>query len=178
MGEIESPAEFREVFMAHREAVYRFAWRLTGRSHDAEDLTQETFVTFWRKRDQFRGEGSLAGYLRRIAWRTFLNSRARLSARHPPRPIEEAPEPAAAEEAGAETRDAREYLRRRVMEALESLPDMVRETFLLFRFEGMKVAEVAEVTGAPVKTVESRLKRAHEVLAARLSRYRDQLMPR
>ncbi|MCU0726066.1 MAG: RNA polymerase sigma factor [Planctomycetes bacterium] len=178
MHELLTEARFREIFTDFREAVHRFAWRLTGHAQDAEDLTQETFVTFWRKRDQYRGEGSLLGYLRRIAFRAYLNRRERLSAKRPPVALDVVAEPAAPAETVAESRDLRAFLRRKVEEALRGLADGVRETFLLFRYEGLKIAEVAEITGAPVKTVESRLKRAHEAVAAKLKPYRDQLWTR
>lgn len=171
--------EFREAFERHREAVFRFLWRLAGNAHDAEDLLQETFVRFWRKGAQYRGEGHLLAYLRKIAFRTWQNANARLSARRPPLPLREEALPGTGGGMEAlEDRDARGFLRVRVREALRTLPQGAREAFLLFRFEGMKVAEVAEVTGAPVKTVESRLRRAHRHLADRLRRYKDQLLPR
>jgi len=162
----------------HREPVFRFLWRLAGNPHDAEDLLQDTFVTFWRKRDQFRGDGRLLGYLRRIAWRTYLNSRSRISARRPPRPLDEAAESANGEDPLTETeeRDARAFFRAAVERELRRLPDGPREAFLLFRFEGMTVREVAETTESPPKTVESRIRRATELLAARLKRHRDQVI--
>lgn len=175
MQETLSEARFREIFAESREAVHRFAWRLTGHAQDAEDLTQETFVTFWRKRDQYRGEGSLIGYLRRIAFRAYLNRRERLAVRRPPAALDAVAEPGAPGDPAAERRDLRRFVRAKVEEALAGLADGVREAFLLFRYEGLKIAEVAEITGAPVKTVESRLKRAHEAVAAKLKRYRDQL---
>jgi RNA polymerase sigma-70 factor (ECF subfamily) len=178
MHEILTEDRFREIFADSREAVHRFAWRLTGHAQDAEDLTQETFVTFWRKRDQYRGEGSLIGYLRRIAFRAYLNRRERLSVRRPPGPLDAVAEPSAPADPIAERRDLRRFLRGKIEEALLGLADGVRETFLLFRYEGLKIAEVAEITGAPVKTVESRLKRAHEAVAAKLRPYRDQLWMR
>jgi RNA polymerase sigma-70 factor (ECF subfamily) len=169
-------ARFREVFEAHREPIFRLLWRMTGNPHDAEDLLQVTFVTFWRKASQFRGEGSLEGYLRKIAFRTFLNSRARKSAKRPPRPLGEAPDPSEpGPEASLDEEDTRRFLLQRVREALDDLPDGAREAFVLFRFEGMTVAQVAEATQAPLKTVESRLRRANELLAMKLRRYRDHL---
>ncbi|MBD3162448.1 MAG: sigma-70 family RNA polymerase sigma factor [Candidatus Latescibacteria bacterium] len=174
-----SRAEFREMFESHREPVFRFLWRLSGNPHDAEDRLQETFATFWRKRSQYRGDGSLLAYLRKIAYRTYLNSRARKAAKEPPLPLSAAPEKGVpGREAEVDERDAREFLRDRVKEALRGLPEGPREAFLMFRFEEMSVAEVAAVTESPVKTVESRLRRAHQLLARRLERYREQLIPR
>jgi RNA polymerase sigma-70 factor (ECF subfamily) len=170
---------FQEIFRSHREPVFRLLWRLTRDPHGAEDLLQETFVTFWRKRSQFRGDGSLGGYLRRIAFRTFLNARERMAVKKPPQSLDHAPEdasPSTAEKVAEE--DAKSFLLAKIHEAVDHLPEGAREAFLLFRFEGLKVAEVAEVTGAPVKTVESRLKRAMELLAGRLRKHRDQLLTR
>ncbi|MEN8148529.1 MAG: RNA polymerase sigma factor [Planctomycetota bacterium] len=168
-------AKFREAFAGHREPIYRFLWRLAGNPHDAEDLLQETFVTFWRKRDQFRGDGSLGGYLRRIAYRTFLNSRSRIAAKNPPLSLDHAPVEPAAEggEDDVADRDEQTFLLDRVREALATLPDAAREAFVLFRFEGLTVAQVSETMAAPNKTTESRLKRATELLAARLRKHRD-----
>lgn len=168
-------AEFREVFAGHREPVYRLLWRLTGNPHDAEDLLQETFVTYWRKRDQFRGEGSLAGYLRQIAYRTFLNSRSRLAAKRPPLSLDGARiEPATdGAEASVAAEDEQTFLLDRVREALATLPDAAREAFVLFRYEGLTVAEVSRTMAAPVKTTESRLRRATELLATRLRKHRN-----
>lgn len=175
MGRTLSRAEFRALFDEHRDPVYRFLWRLTRDPHQAEDLTQETFVTFWRKQEQFRDEGSLQGYLRRIGYRLYLNSRSRLSAARPPLSLSQAPEALSpGEEEEVDRKESREFLVSRVRAALDDLPERAREAFLLFRFEGLTVAEVANATSAPVKTVESRLKRAHEVLAGRLRQYRDQ----
>ena len=110
-------------------------------------------MTFWRKRDQYRGEGSLSGYLRTIAYRTFLNRRALLASRRPPVALDAVGEPPAAPCSPADERDLKSFLARKIDEALRGLPEGTREAFLLFRYEGLKVAEVADVTGAPVKTV-------------------------
>jgi RNA polymerase sigma-70 factor (ECF subfamily) len=176
MGRVPDRSKFREIFEAHREPVFRFLWRLTGSPHDAEDLLQDTFVRYWRKARQFRGEGSLLGYLRTIAYRTFLNSRARKSAKRPPLPLTEAVDPGEpGPEAGLDEEDTRRFLLQRIREAVDTLPEGAREAFLLFRFEGMSVAQVAAVTEAPVKTVESRLRRAMQLLTLRLAKYRDHL---
>jgi RNA polymerase sigma-70 factor (ECF subfamily) len=156
--------------------LHRFLARMTGNTEDAEDLTQETFVTYWRKQAQFRGEGSLTGYLRRIAYRAFLNSRSRIAARRPPVSL---PATLVSSESTGELvdgRDTRTFCRKKVDEALASLPDVAREAFLMFRFEGLSVAEVADTVGAPVRTVESRLRRAMQHLRERLHKYRDQLV--
>src|SRR5689334_13560010 len=82
---------FRRLFDELKDPMYRFLYRLSRDAHDAEDLLQETFTTLWRKRDQFRGEGSLPGYVRQIGYRTFLNARTRLSRRRAERGLDAEP---------------------------------------------------------------------------------------
>lgn len=170
------PGDFPAFFETHRDAIHRFLWRLTHNPADADDLLQETFLTAWRKRGQFDGRGSAEGWLRRTAFRLYLNQREKAVRRadladtnvHP----RDGSVPPA--ERAIDDREAADFLLRRVAEAVDELPDGPREAFVLFRYEGMTCAEIAEATETPVKTVETRLRRATELLAHQLARYRDQ----
>src|SRR4051794_34132345 len=51
--------------------VHRLLLYLTGRSHDADDLTQETILKAWQALSSFRGDASLGTWLRRIAYREY-----------------------------------------------------------------------------------------------------------
>jgi RNA polymerase sigma-70 factor (ECF subfamily) len=171
------PGEFSGFFLTHRDALHRFLWRLTGNPADADDLLQETFLAVWKKRGQFEGRGSAEGWLRRTAFRLFLNQRtkskrrasladARCLAR------DRAVPPA---EGAVDDREATAFLVRRIEAALDELPDEPRVAFVLFRFEGLTCAQIAEATEVPVKTVETRLRRATELLAQKVAKYRDHL---
>jgi len=154
----------------------RFLCHLTGNTSDAEDLLQETFLTVWRKRDQYTGRGSAAGFVRRTAFHLFLNARQKQDRRDAiARRTDE--EPACTPLSDVEEREARDHIVQRVRAAVDTLPEGPREAFILFRFEGHTCAEVAEITGVPRKTVESRLARAVELLAARLRRQAPELSP-
>jgi len=159
---------FRRLFEEHRDTVFRFLYRLAGNRQDAEDLVQDTFVRLWRKRDQFRGDGSMEGYLRRIAYRTFLNARPRLS---PPRgphveiePVDGNPDPSES----ASRSELKGFLLAHVRRAVEELPSSWREPFVLFRYEGLKLREIADTLGITPKAAEIRVARALERVAARL----------
>lgn len=159
---------FRRLFDERREDVFRFLWRLAGNAHDAEDLLQETFARLWRKRAQFRGDGSLDGYLRRIAYRTFLNARPGLRRARAPLSLDAEPEDGGESPADAA---ARGDLLREVRAAVDALPDGWREPFVLFRYEGMSQAEVADAMGLTPKAVEMRLRAAVRALAARVGEH-------
>jgi len=154
--------EFRRVFEAHGDSVFRYLYRLAGNRHDAEDLLQETFSRLWRKRDQFRGDGSLAGYVRRIAYRTFLNARTRLDRVRANQPIDHVePEDGASGPADTACRDdLKAFLLAEVRRAVDDLPESSREPFVLFRYEGLSLKEIAETMDITPKAVELRIARA------------------
>jgi RNA polymerase sigma-70 factor (ECF subfamily) len=166
--------EFRALFEAERNRILRFLVHLTGNVSDAEDLLQETFIAVWAKRDQFEGRGSGAGYLRSTAFHLFLNAREKQARRNALAPASDE-EPACTPVADFDEREARDVLLARVRSAVDGLPKGPREAFILFRFEGHSCAEIAEITRAPKKTVETRLARAIELLNRRLKRHAPEL---
>ena len=169
MKALERP-EFRALFLEQRDPLFRFLLRLTRNASDAEDLLQETFLTVWRKRELFEGRGSAAGFLRRTAYRLFLNQtetatrRAALAPSPKDEHEQDPSDPERAETIG--------FLVQRVRAALDELPEPTRTAFVLFRYEGLSCAEVAETQGAPLKTVETRIARATQCLAEKLRAYR------
>lgn len=174
----QGEAEFRRLFDAHAGAVHRLLFRLARNAADADDLLQETFLVVWRKHGQFDGRGSAEGWIRRIAFRTYLNEREKRRRRNgldeaAPRPTAERTEPPPDGEIAR--REALGFLAARVEEALATLPDDQREAFVLFRFEGMTCAAIGDMTEVPAKTVETRVRRATELLARKLAPYRDHL---
>lgn len=67
--------EFRAAFDQHKDAIYRFAWRMTASSDAADDIAQDVFLALWRQPDRFdatRGRAYLLGVARNLArkrWR-------------------------------------------------------------------------------------------------------------
>lgn len=181
MKALERP-EFRALFLEQRDPLFRFLVRLTRNASDAEDLLQETFLTVWRKRALFEGRGSAAGFLRRTAYRLFLNQNERDTRRSGLEPQVHGERSALAleQEQNGDPSVRHEhdetvgFLVRRVTDTLELLPEPTRTAFVLFRYEGLSCAEVAEVQSAPLKTVETRIARATQLLAEKLRAYRDQ----
>jgi RNA polymerase sigma-70 factor (ECF subfamily) len=148
-------------------AVYRNCLRILGRPHDAEDVTQESFVAAFRAIGSFRGEGSPRAWLMRIATRQAFR---RLSQRRPTAELDAIGEARLADGSGdpttlvvaAESRDV-------VRDVVAGLPEPYREVVSLRFFGELSLAEVAETTGRPIGTVKTHLRRGLERLRPLLS---------
>ena len=143
-------------------AVYRTCLRILGRPPDAEDVTQESFVAAYRSIGQFRGEGSLRGWLLRIATR---QSYRRLAQRRPDAELDTIGAAHLSDTSADPTRvvvaaERRDDVRR----AVNELTDPYREVVALRFFGEMSLAEVAEATGRPINTVKTHLRRGLEQL--------------
>ncbi len=63
-----SESEFRAAFEEHKDAVYRFAWRMTNSSHTAEDITQDVFLSLLNYPERFDAtRGPMRSFLLGIA---------------------------------------------------------------------------------------------------------------
>lgn len=168
-------AQFHALFEAEHQRVFRFLWRLTGSAADADDVAQEAFLAAWRHRASFDARGSAAGWLMKTAYRTFLNHRRGEQRRTARNGHATVPERAEAAGEGLERREALGVVRAEVERALAHLAPEARAAFVLFRFEGQPVAAIAALTDTPVKTVETRIRRATLEVAASLAARRPHL---
>ena len=71
-GDVATMPSWDELVRQHADRVYRLAFRLTGDAHDAEDLTQETFIRVFRSLAGYK-PGTFEGWLHRITTNLFLD---------------------------------------------------------------------------------------------------------
>ncbi len=160
--------------LAHADALYAFARRLTGNGADAEDLVQETYARALRAWDPAAIRTSLVAWLFRILRNAHLD-RLRRQGRSPLQDGADDLDSAAAVDDGW-LRDDFELERMRglvageIEAALARLTDDARAVVLL-DVEGFTETETAEILGCAVGTVKSRLARARAALRADLADY-------
>ncbi len=143
-------------------AVYRTCLRILGRPHDAEDVTQESFVAAFRAIGGYRGEGSPRAWLLRIAQR---QSYRRLEQRRPTAELDTVGEARLADSSTDPTRVvAAIESRNEIRDAVAALPEPYREVVTLRFFGELSLFEVAEITGRPLGTVKTHLRRGLERL--------------
>ena len=147
--------------------IYRACLRILGRPHDAEDVAQEAFLAAFRSIGGFRGEGSVRGWLMRIATRQAFR---RLAQRRPTADLDTLRGPMLADSSADPTRVVLAAERSSgIREAVAGLPDPYRETVALRFFAELSLAEIAETTGRPLNTVKTHLRRGLERLRPALA---------
>lgn len=163
-------AAFRELYERHRDAIFRFAYRLLGASPQAEDVTHDCFLSLLRQPERFDPT--------RAALRTYLYAAARNLAtkyfRQYDREVDDAefaeePRLAATEEPLRKLLN--EELAVEVGKAIASLPPLQREALVLFEYEELTLAEISIIVGAGTGTIKARLHRARERLRRELAPY-------
>ncbi|MFI1990829.1 RNA polymerase sigma factor [Actinoplanes sp. NPDC020271] len=148
-------AALRVAYERHGAAVLYLAQRLLGNRADAEDVTQVTFVAAWTGRDGFDPQrGTMLGWLLGIARRKAVD-RLRSAAREERKAETVAAQPAAPVEDTPE----RIVDRLVVADELERLPEDQRRTLELAFFDDLTHPQIAAVTGLPLGTVKSHIRR-------------------
>jgi len=166
-----TPPSWEEVVREHSGRVYRLAFRLTGNSHDAEDLTQEVFVRVFRSLPTY-SPGTFEGWLHRITTNLFLDmTRRRQRIR-----FEGLGEETAAKLRGGEPTPSQAFDDRHldfdISAALADLPPEYRAAVVLCDIEGLTYEEIAGVLGVKLGTVRSRIHRGRAQLRAALEHRR------
>jgi RNA polymerase sigma-70 factor, ECF subfamily len=144
--------------------TYTLALRLTGHEEDARDVVQEAYLRAWKGLRRYRGDAQFSTWLYRITANTaFTNVQKRR--RHRTARLEDVAEPAdtraeASPELVAESGEGLTEL----AEAVERLPDGLREVLVLKDVYGLSHEAIAEETGISVSAAKVRLHRGRKRL--------------
>jgi RNA polymerase sigma-70 factor (ECF subfamily) len=160
-------AAFNELFRLGAPRVRGFLLRLCLDRGLADDLTQETFLRVHKARGRFEPGAAAVPWILAVARNAFLDSARHARVRRKAVATKSAGQPseplAPSSTQGDELLAAREMMGI-VEKTLESMSVTLREAFVLIRFEGMSVAEAAQVLGASEAAVKVRAFRAYELL--------------
>jgi RNA polymerase sigma-70 factor (ECF subfamily) len=153
--------ELAAAFEDHKDAVYRFAWRMMNSASAAEDVAQDVFLSLVRQPDRYDpSRGRLRSFLLAVT-RNLVLKRWR----------DECPwdelndERIAALSVPIESMD----VARIVGDAVRMLPPLQREVLILAEYEELTLEEIARAVDSEVGTVKSRLHRARENLRRMLA---------
>ena len=152
---------FRVLVERHGRAVYRLAYRMTGRPEDAEDVVQETFVRAYRQIARFESRSNFATWVYRIGFNCAIDyMRAR-----PHRETNETHETLdqlAGGGRGVSTDDLvyAGQITERVQEALSDLSPQERAAFLMRHYHGCSIEEICEALNLKTNAAKHSIFRA------------------
>jgi RNA polymerase sigma-70 factor (ECF subfamily) len=155
--------------------VYRFALRLVRNQHMAEDLAQEALLRAWRQRKTLRDAGTMRTWVFRITvnvWRDWL--------RRSGSPVAKAAclvAPVAMAGEDPSLLAAEQESLRRVLAALDDLPERQRQVLYLRACEGLSIAEIAEVLDSNPNAVKVNLSLARKQMRDQLKNLFCELFP-
>lgn len=159
-GQAES---FDELLQQFGGRIHRFLLRMTGNSHDAEDLTQETFLRVYKSIGRYDPDRPFSTWIYAIARKTAASY---FRSRRPTDELET--EPVCETNEHPAKKLEREDETARMWEAANRLKPQFHEVLLLHYAEGFPVAETARVMGLTVAHTKVILHRAREQLSRRL----------
>ncbi|MBZ0159504.1 MAG: RNA polymerase sigma factor [bacterium] len=161
---------FAGSLLGHLDALYSFAWWLTHRREEIDDLVQETLLRAMRSAHQFQSGTNLKAWLFSILKHEWFR-RAGLTRREVASDSFSDNEEAPGREWAIEIDVIRSALQKDLGEALRTLPEEYRSAVLLFDLYGFSLKETAKILAVPDGTVKSRLARGRQMLRGRLQAY-------
>ncbi len=176
----EADLSFEEIFERYNSMVFHLSYRILGDREEALDVSQEVFLTVYRKMGCFRGESSLKTWIYRIAvnrasnrcrWWNRLRRRGTVSldehlGKESTRSISET-----LESGGRSPEETLlvEEERVEIERLLHRLPMQQRIAVVMRDIEGLSYEEIAESMQVSLGTVKSRIARGREELKRRLN---------
>jgi RNA polymerase sigma-70 factor (ECF subfamily) len=167
---------YHELIRPYERSVYVMALSYMKNEADAEDVAQEAFVRAFQKLSSFRAESKFSTWLISITInvaRTQLRRQAlvRMESLDQLPDEDKAISPALLRDWREIPSEAveREEVRKLIQQAVETLPDIYREVFLLRDVEELTIGETAEMLSISIPSVKVRLHRARMMLQKQLA---------
>ncbi len=174
---VSSENEFELLYRRSQRRAYNLAYRLTGNSTDAEDVTQDAYVRAWHNFDSYDANRSFEGWLFRIITNRVIDLRRRqkrvpIYSLDSPIQGDDDGQPLAHEFASPNSNPEQivvgPVMEERLQEALASLPNDYRKAIMLCDVEQRSYQEIADHMHCAIGTVRSRIHRARVMLRKRL----------
>lgn len=166
---------FGLLIQRHAAAILNLAARMVGDRAEAEDIVQETFLSAFKALPTFRSHARFSTWLYRIAvnkCKDWLRSR---------RPVvspgdsdeDEAPTPEGIEEQTPERALSQRQVAEQLERAIQRLPPLYREAFVLKHVEGLSYEEMEDILGVNGDTLKMRVYKGRVQLCRELAEWKD-----
>ncbi len=163
-GELEA---YGDLVRRYQGSVFNVCYRMLGDAHDAEDLTQETFIRVHSRLDSYDCDRPFIPWVRRIAVNlclNFINQNRRYVL-----PLDDEFELAVSKESSPERAQEEHERNALLRQAICLLPAHYRAVIELRHFQELSYFEISKALNIPLSDVKSHLFRARKSLAQRLT---------
>lgn len=154
--------KFEQLVVAYQQRIFVAMVGILGNRQDAEDVTQDAFVTAFRKIQKFEFRSSFYTWLHRIAWNLAIDFQRQRGRRRNAMHVEgdhETTEISGQQPTPDQTMLTNETIAQ-VQKALMQIDEERRHVIILRDLQGLDYAEIASLLDIPIGTVRSRLHRA------------------
>jgi len=151
-------AAFEKLYRRHNDSLYRYLLRLSQNRDAAEDVFQEVWSKIIKSRENYRPTAKFSTFLFRVAHNCFIDYIRRNKRHTHNAAIDPDTRPSPGDE--PELTTEKHFARRRMTDALQTLPDEQRDVFLLYEEAGLSIDAIATATGVNRETAKSRLRYA------------------
>ena len=167
MGKHDSKEKLILLMNQYKNLVFSVCLKLTGDYFTAEDITQETFIAAYQHLDEFDGKSEKA-WLCRIASNKCIDYLREAERRAVATTEDEMPQEAAQTRDGPLEQFISEDVMERFSTSIGELPEPYKTPAALHFDEGLTAKEISERTDVPLKTVQSQIYRAREMLQKKI----------
>ena len=164
---------FKELVNRHKEKVRNLIFVTLNSPDMIDDLSQEVFISVFKKLDRFRFESQFTTWLYRITINKCRDHLRRVKIRSILSPLSASE--AELSYSSTDVHDENE-IQEIVRNGVAQLPEKLKTPLILKDFEGLSYQEIAETLGTEVGTVKSRIFRAREGLKKILQPYKKELL--
>lgn len=173
-------AAFAQLIDGHSEKIIQLAWRLVGNRSEAEEISQEAFLRFYKALATFRGDSSVGTWLYRTTSRLAIDHLRREKLRRKlfffrgtgneqTDPMELAVDPSASPHDQLQAQETAKQMQ----QLLNQLPARQKAVFILRHQEGLPLKEIAEMLELSEGTVKTHLHRAVSLFRSELEETRE-----
>lgn len=168
--DVQEGANASVLFKGDYQRIFRYLMSMVRDRAEAEDLTQETFLRAYLRRDSLRDEGAQTAWLYRIATHVCLDRLRQYARRAPSESQTDLDEVDVAEPDRPSLQQTLEQdeMSECVQGYLNRLPDSYRAVILLYDMHELTAPEIAQLLGESLATIKIRLHRARLKLRAAL----------
>lgn len=177
---MDRKAKFEKIVRQETNRVFNVAYRLCGNFHQANDITQETFLRAYQSFHRFEGRSKMSTYLYRIAcnvWKNTLRKKKiqNFTSYSSGLNVKQIEDVAVAENVSPYEDIRKDDKSRIIQECMDSLSPGDKAIIVLRDMEERSYEEIAGILRCRTGTVKSRLARARQKLSEKILPFREEL---